>query len=194
MGKSLIRGGVVMLAMTVLAGAASGPALAQADAVERCRQMPDAASQIACLEAALTAPADTRAVPAAPAAPRAPAMPEAPAAPAAAEADDGGNFITGLDAGRALARLRRGEEGRQDREDARISVAVASFREIPYRRLEVTLDNGQVWRQMQGDNQRVAGRLRRGQAYTADVWEGALGNFRLRINEIERIVQVERVR
>ena len=82
----------------------------------------------------------------------------------------------------------------EQREAERVESAIVAFEVVPYERLEVTLANGQVWRQISADNQRVAGRLRRSRDYTATVREGAVGGYQLRINEISRIIRVERIR
>ena len=76
----------------------------------------------------------------------------------------------------------------------RVDSAIAAFDIIPYERLEITLANGQVWRQISADNQRVANRMRQNRDYTASIQEGRLGGYQLRINELSRIIRVERIR
>ncbi len=78
--------------------------------------------------------------------------------------------------------------------NARIAkgMQVAAYAEVPYRRLLVTLDNGQVWRQIKGDTQRIRVDLRRNQ--TVDISESSLGGYKLRLNEMRRTIRVERVK
>lgn len=71
-------------------------------------------------------------------------------------------------------------------------IQVAAYAEVPYRRLLVTLDNGQVWRQIKGDTQRI--RVDLGRNQTVDITETSLGGYALRLNEMRRTIRVERIR
>ncbi len=71
-------------------------------------------------------------------------------------------------------------------------VNVASYRKVPYERLVVELENGQVWRQIEGDVQRIRVDLERNQ--TVDISESRFGGYQLRLNEIRRTIRVERVK
>jgi hypothetical protein len=169
----------------------AGMAMAQEDPVERCRQAATDSERIACLEAALRARTPDAADSVAPR----PAPRPDPVSPPAPAASAGPAPVVGLGAEQVEARRERGRPGSgRDEPAVRVQAAIADFREIPYRRLEVTLDNGQVWRQIDGDRQRVVGRMRAGRTYTADVFEGVFDSYRLRINEIARTIQVERIR
>lgn len=68
---------------------------------------------------------------------------------------------------------------------------VAGYSEAPYRRIVVHLENGQVWRQITGDNQRFRVSLERNQ--TVDISESSLGGYQLRFNQLRRTIRVERI-
>jgi pyruvate/2-oxoglutarate dehydrogenase complex dihydrolipoamide acyltransferase (E2) component len=148
----------------------AGSALAQDSVIERCRDEPSDAARIACLEAALEKPA------AAPdAAPEPAAAPETSAPPAAIGAEQ------------VEARNRTGADLLSAR-----GLPVAAYTTVPYRRLQVDLQNGQVWRQIEGDTQRIRVNLERNQ--TVDIEESGLGGYKLRLNEMSRTIRVERIR
>ncbi len=69
---------------------------------------------------------------------------------------------------------------------------VASYRMVPYERLVVELENGQVWRQIKGDVQRIRVDLERNQ--TVDISESRLGGYELRLNQIRRTIRVQRIK
>ncbi|MBO6796878.1 hypothetical protein [Maricaulis sp.] len=185
---------------------------AQEDAIAHCRTAATAEARIACLEEALRAEpaAETTADRGETAAPepgrrgfRLPGLPfggrdnDDEQAVSTATSDSAATVpqAEGLGSEQVNARRtnRRSAQEAQ-REAEQVQSAIISFDIIPYERLEVTLANGQVWRQISADNQRVAGRLRRSRSYTATVREGVVGGYQLRINEISRIIRVERIR
>ena len=43
------------------------------------------------------------------------------------------------------------------------------------------------------DSQRVVERMRDSRSYSVDVWEGNLGGYLLRVNELSRVIRVERI-
>lgn len=61
-----------------------------------------------------------------------------------------------------------------------------------YASLEVTLSNGQVWRQLQGDNRRIDPDDIRGD--TVEIFEARLGGYQLRFSSINRTIRVRRIR
>jgi hypothetical protein len=69
---------------------------------------------------------------------------------------------------------------------------VASYRMVPYERLVVELENGQVWRQIKGDVQRIRVNMERNQ--TVDITESSFGGYQLRLNEIRRTIRVQRIK
>lgn len=82
------------------------------------------------------------------------------------------------------------DAAKRDAESLRMSGRVVSSREVPYRRLEVELDNGQVWRQIQGDNQRI--RIPDAEL-SVEIWESRLGGYQMRLHELGRTLRVERL-
>lgn len=185
-----------------------GGAYAQEDAIAHCRNAATTEARIACLEDALRSDASEEAVQTAqsPEAERRrgfrlPGLPfgnrdqrddteavaaETHATPSTAEGL-GSEQVNARRSNRRSVQLAAAEADRVDS-------AIAAFEVIPYERLEITLANGQVWRQISADNQRVANRMRQSRAYTASIQEGRLGGYQLRINELSRIIRVERVR
>ena len=83
-------------------------------------------------------------------------------------------------------------EEQEDALDKELGLVVAKYEWVPYERLVVTFENGQVWRQIKGDTTRIRTSLERNQ--TADITESGLGGYKLRLNEIRRTIRVERVR
>ncbi len=200
---------------------ATGAAIAQERAIEQCRQMSNEALRIACLEAALkdayrTGPAagdeadrtgtrnETGAAQAAPA-----AQGEAPE-----EGDDRSQVVvapvdplpSGRESGPAADTMVRENnelgseqvEARQrDREvdtsdGARLEAGVSRVTTVPYRRLQITLDNGMIWRQIEGDVQRL--RIDEDDVSTVEIWETRLGGYKLRFHDLGRTIRVERIR
>lgn len=203
-------------AATAVTMAASPAAFAQqqTNPVDYCREnAADKDARIACLEAAITglmsrnaAPdADAMAAAAAPtqqsaqaagdAASDETAPDEAPAvavaeAPAAAPEPE---KPTGLGAEQVLAR-QNSDSDESDDEDNRkdaITIAIADFAKTNTGKLIIVLNNGQVWRQIEGDNQNL--RLSRDDKLTAEVWSSRFGGYKLRITEAKRTIRVQRL-
>ena len=97
----------------------------------------------------------------------------------------------GIGAEQVIARTQTREERLEGLDVAR-GLTIAKYHYVPYERLVVTLENGQVWRQIKGDNQYF--RVDRKRNQTADISESALGGYKLRLNEIRRTIRVERVK
>lgn len=95
---------------------------------------------------------------------------------------------TGLGSERLITQQNRGNEPDPERESAH----VVGFSNNSFGMLQVTLDNGQVWRQKRGDTQRV--RLEGGVAIPVELWATRFGGFRLQLINENRILPVERVR
>lgn len=96
--------------------------------------------------------------------------------------------VAGLGAEQVESRRERAEK----KPDAATGLRVASYATVPYQRLQVTLENGQVWRQIEGDVQRFRVDLKRNQ--TVDIVTAPISGYRLRLNEINRTIRVERIR
>ena len=82
-------------------------------------------------------------------------------------------------------------KGRAGLEAAR-GLEVEKFERVGYRQLQVRLQNGQIWRQIRGDDQEIRVTVERNP--TVDITESSLGGFRLRLNEIRRTIRVRRIR
>ena len=75
---------------------------------------------------------------------------------------------------------------------AAFGLRVAAYEAGPYGKLIITLENGQVWRQIKGDTQQIKVDLDRNQ--TVDITESPISGYKLRLNEMRRIIRVERVK
>lgn len=178
-------------------------AAASEDIIEYCRRASTTDERIACLEASLrgeaflvaedkpmAASAETSKSMAADAKERsdAGATPAAgnttPTAAAAAEAPS-----EGIGAEQVAARNMTREQQLASLKSA-TGLKVEHYSEIPYRRLVVHLENGQVWRQIAGDDQYFRVDLKRNQ--TVDIQETSIGGYKLRLNEMRRTIRVER--
>lgn len=163
----------------------TGTAFAQQAIVDHCRKASSDADRIACLEAALLAREP------APVAEPVPSPPEpAPAAPAPKDTA-AAPAVAGIGASQVAARTRTTEDERARLESA-TGLKVAAYETVHYQRLQVTLENGQVWLQIKGDTQNVRVDLERNQ--TVDILESILGGYRLRLNELGRTVRVQRIK
>jgi uncharacterized protein involved in high-affinity Fe2+ transport len=170
----------------------SGTAFAQQSVIDHCKTSSSDADRIACLEAALLG----KEVPAAAdAKPEVEEMPEVAAGEvvevaAVSEAVPDAE-PEGIGAEQVIARNHTIEDRDESLERA-TGLAIASYDWVPYERLIVTLENGQVWRQIKGDTNRIRTSLERNQ--TADISKSGVGGYKLRLNEIRRTIRVERIR
>jgi len=89
------------------------------------------------------------------------------------------------------ARNATSEEREAELESAS-GLRVAQYDLVPYERLVVTLENGQVWRQIKGDTQRFRVTLNKNQ--TVNIMESRFGGYQLRLNEMRRIIRVKRIK
>jgi hypothetical protein len=165
-------------ATTLTPGALLAQQAGAPDYIAECRSgSDDAASHIACLEAAisaLTADVDGDEITQADHTP----------APVLAE---------GLGAEQVLARrTTKGDDAGNDRADEKVDAAVTEFAQTPSGAYVFFLDNGQVWRQKRADSNRI--RLSGKVNYTVTVSEGAISGYRLKVNEIRRTLLVERIK
>ena len=151
-------------------------AIAQQAVLDHCRNTSSDADRIACLEAALLANEPAAVVPQAEVEDATDKAPEAP---------------VGIGAEQVVARTQT-EEGRIEELEKARGLAVASYATVPYEKLQVTLQNGQVWQQIVGDTQKIRVDLKRNQ--TVDIEESSLSGYKLRLNEMRRTVRVKRIR
>jgi hypothetical protein len=96
----------------------------------------------------------------------------------------------GIGASQVIARTQTKEEKLESLEKAE-GLVVASYDTVPYEKLVVTLENGQVWRQINGDTQILRVDLKRNQ--TVNIEESSLSGYKLRLNEMRRTIRVQRV-
>jgi hypothetical protein len=73
-----------------------------------------------------------------------------------------------------------------------IRAGITEYSYTPYDRIIVFLDNGQVWRQIDGDTTVL--RLRKGGSYTAKIEKGFIGSYNLTVDGINKMVKVTRVK
>ena len=173
-------------------------AVAQQVVIDRCKQTSSDADRIACLEAALLgremASVEESEAQVDPLSMELEAPPEVEQTPAtmtlAAEAPIEAAPV-GLGAEQVIAR-RQTKEERRDSVEELLDQKVASYGYVPYERLVVRLENGQVWRQTKGDTQRIRVDLKRNQ--TVDISEASMSGYKLRLNEIQRTIRAERIR
>jgi len=167
-------------------------ALAQQSVIEHCRKTSSDADRIACLEAALIGK-EVQAEPKTQSQIDPPSMDieAGPADDAIEPTASTEPVVEGIGAGQVIARSQAIEERDAALEKA-LGMVIAKYEWVPYERLVVTFENGQVWRQIKGDTTRIRTNLERNQ--TADITESGLGGYKLRLNEIRRTIRVERVR
>lgn len=79
-------------------------------------------------------------------------------------------------------------------EPERQQFAVASTRTVPYEKLEISLANGQVWRQIKGDNQKIRIPRKHRDDLTVEIWRAPVSGYKLRLTELRRTIRVERLR
>ncbi len=156
------------------------PAEAQQSVIENCREAASHEERIACLEAALSDeenPVNRGAEIAEP-------PPPAPADPPPARQDT-------IGAEQVRARNETSAEIAARLASVK-GLKVARYTEVPYQRLQVELENGQIWRQIAGDTQQVRVDLQRNQ--TVDIEESRISGYKLRLNEMRRTIRVERIK
>ena len=155
-----------------------------ADAAIACLDIGDPAERLACLEEATREIKATR------------IRQETAEEASAAEASGGviaaenatGDELFGAEALRSIKRARQ----QKDRA-ARLDANVAGIRVGPLKNVTVTLGNGQVWRQLEGDRTVIRPRERES-GYTVTITKGAFGNYWMKINEIDRMIRVKRIK
>jgi hypothetical protein len=171
------------LAAILMAGGAAQAQTTPVDAdaiVEACRDEPNAAARIACLELAIYRLAGDEAP-----------QTEAEPAPPAAEPDAAP--VTGIGAEQVETRREReapaaAQQPAVDSEQAN----VIGFARTVQGKLILVLDNGQVWAQRDSDDEDVL--LEEGGVYPVEVREGFMSGYRMRFIEQRRILRVERLR
>lgn len=197
---SLLR---LSLGAGALVGFQAAPALAQSpsvDPIEFCRgESGDDQERIACLESAIRGLLNS-------AGPVAAVTPLSDT-PSGALADDDETLLAeaepeveepvGIGAEQVRARVeRKTEEGKKQRRQ-RIASEASSTRLVDFAstsagRLILVLENGQVWAQRAGDNQKV--RLREGDTPTIKIRRGAISGYRLEFSSPNVTIIAERLK
>jgi len=138
----------------------------QLDAARQCTQLKDSLQRLVCYDKALTqAPAAPVAAPAARAAPAAPAAPAVVAAPAPAP-------VAAPELGDESVKTRK--QRSLPEEPTSLEAKVTDAREIRQGTYRMTLENGQVWQQMD-----MSTMFQVGAGDTVRIEKGALGGFRM---------------
>lgn len=171
-----VSGLATMILSTGIASAAEAPE----DAIARCALKVDLSDRVACLESAL------RGTPIAD--PEVPKVAEvATIAPQPKVTED-----TSLGAEQVAARAPR--KDRDSSENERSTFNVASTRTVPYKKLEVTLENGQVWVQSNGDSRNIYVPKRFRDSLTVEIYRASLGGYRMHLKEIKKTIRVRRLK
>jgi len=175
-----------LAALAVVAAGGMTPVHAQAPG-QACAGLAGA-EQVDCLRALLAETQDAlrraeQALGSTPATPApAPAPQPAPAAPVSA-ADS---------LGAEQAARRTGAPAAASSDAQRIPAVIVATQRTHPNRLQMRLENGQVWRQTQSDTQIVD--LPENERIAAEIWKSGFGGYRLRLTDMGRILKVERLR
>jgi len=170
--------------------AAAQPSEAQAiDDAIACRNIEDAMERLACLDAAAETLSVTRII-----------REEEVAAHAENEKKQfglsgGDDILRGDDTPEEFGSERIPEK-RKERENKRLKSILSKVVEIrisKFGKVTLTLENGQVWRQLNSDSKvlRINGKDK---LYTAKVKRSIMGNYMLTIKELKRTIRVRRIK
>jgi hypothetical protein len=164
----------------LLCGAAAAQSSGDtAAAIDACARIADQVARLECFDK-LARPAPSRSVE--PAASSAPPQPVEPQRSAAAPAED-------LASAPAASVPSKREARAADRAEREIMSSITALREIQPGRLEVTLANGQVWRQMYSDPYNLL------VGHEVKIYPSGFGHyFRLTSTRLRGFIQVERVK
>lgn len=187
-----------LFATAVVACAAAAPALAASpvekaiDAAMACRTMSDNAQRLACFDAAMggieTAKAEetTR-------------FAEKKAAKEKKKKDDfglRGNDVLVMDntpenfGGEAVPEIRAAQEEKRLKA---ITATATSIKVNSLKQATLTLDNGQVWKQLEADTESLP-RQADGKSYAVTIKRATMGNYMATIEELHRTIRVTRVK
>lgn len=186
-----------LLLMLFEHGAAHAEAGA-AEAIKRCAANPEKDRRIACLEHELRLLAGDEASPAG----VPPAPVPAPAASAAIEVEEAApqpaqpkkpeeRRSGGGDLGAEQVERRSAS---RSSDDPAVAATVVAIDEVGYRRLVVELDNGQIWRQTNGDRADVIRDLKNEKGFDVQLRRTGLGGYRMYIAPLDRTIRVERLK
>ncbi|MHA7899442.1 MAG: hypothetical protein ACX94B_06215 [Henriciella sp.] len=185
----LTSASIIVIATAAIADADESPS----EAIERCAELEDGSARIACLEAALrgdTAPAEPSKTPAAPVISQAIEEVQKPLP----EPVESASIAQPVELGAEQVEARTAVRATTPADNPRQVFAVSKTRTVPYEKLEITLANGQVWRQIKGDSQKIRVPRKYQNALTAEVWRGPVSGYKMRLSELKRTIRVERLK
>lgn len=173
-------------------------------AIDRCASETDAAKRIACLEAALRgtpAVAEpvvaqsviTEATPAPTVTPTQTPTPTVAIVETPRKAEIEVATAPELGSEQVAARTAT-KQSTPTPEAIKQQFSVSSTRKVPYEKLEVSLANGQVWRQIKGDNQKIRVPRKYRDGLTAEIWSAPVSGYKMRLTELKRTIRVERLK
>lgn len=185
--------GVIGFAASMLAGAASMAQPSEDEAIDQaisCREIADDLERLSCLDQAAETLAVTRII-----------REEAVAAKKQEERENFG--LSGGNEKEAVVAETPEEFGseylpktRKEREEGKLKAITSKIAEVRINAIGVatlTLENGQVWRQLESDDKKLffpsGDRL-----YTAKVKRSLFGNYMLTVNELHKTIRVRRVK
>jgi hypothetical protein len=176
-----------LAACAALAGAAFAQSAADkaSDAAVACLEIVDAAARLACLEGAAREIKATRVRPE-----TAEETTAANAATAPVVAAEGATEEE-LFGAEALDTVKK--EKREKAKKFALNAKVVEFRLNRFGDVTAVLDNGQVWRQLQGDSAQLP-RPSDDKLYTVRIKRGAVGSYVMTVNEMKRAVRVRRIK
>jgi hypothetical protein len=156
-----------------------------ADAAIACLDVEDAESRLACLESAAK---ELKATRIRKESAEESAAAEALTAPIIAADDASEEDLFGAE---ALDSAKR--EKREKDRTTRLVSRVVELRVNPHGDITAVLENGQVWRQLSGDDTVI--RLpKKDKVFTASIKRGPLGNYMMTIAELKRTIRVRRIK
>lgn len=182
--RKVFAGAVAALIVAPAAAFAQSASDKAADAAIACLDVADPAERLACLESATQEIKATRI--------------RRETAEESAAADEAGAVIAGDDASdedsfgaERLASTKR--EKTEERKKQRLEATVVEFRVNQFGVVTAVLDNGQVWRQLNSDDE-VLRLPKKDKVLTVTVKKGALGNYMMKVNELKRTIRVKRIK
>jgi hypothetical protein len=173
----------------VAAPAQADPARDALAEVAKCSDIPGAADRLQCYDAAAQSAKTAMSAPV-----QAPVQQQAAAKPAKEE-DEGGGVLSWFGLERPVTKTE--DFGKPPMPTAqevnKISATVVEFAKNPYGRSIFILDNGQVWKQIDGDQTEVRDPSR-GETLKVAIETGMFGSYSLTVEGRNGIVKVRRVK
>jgi hypothetical protein len=182
--------GTIFLCASVPASA--DPARDALAEITKCADIADAAERLKCFDAATVGAKTALAAPP----PAAPAAPVQQASVQTEEKEEEGGVLSWFGLSRPVTKSEDfGKPSKPvgPKEITEISAGVLEFAKNPLGRSIFILDNGQIWKQIDGDNTEVA-EPKRGEAMKVSIETAVFGSYALRIEGRRGIVKVRRLK